>query len=52
MVCSYNNKRYFIVIFNSHAKTESIVGELLPSFLPGQRAGKGASDIIGRDPKS
>ena len=52
MVCSYNRKRYFIVIFNSHAKTELIVGELLPSLLLGQRAGKGACDVTGRDPKS
>ena len=52
MVCSYNSKRYFIVIFNSHAKTEPIVGELLPSLLLSQRAGKGAWDVTGRDPKS
>ena len=51
MVCSYNSKRCFIVIFNSHAKTEPIVGELLPSLLLSQRTGKGACDVAGRDPK-
>ena len=52
MVCSYTSKRCFIVIFNSHAKAESIVGERLPSLSPSQRAGKGACDVTGRDPKS
>ena len=52
MVCTYNSKRCFIVIFNSHAKTEPIVGELLPLLLLSQRAGKGACDVTGRDPKS
>ena len=38
MVCSYNSKRCFIVISNS--------------LLLSQRAGKGACDVTGRDPKS
>ena len=49
MVCSNYSKRCSIVTFNSHAQTEPIVGDL-PSFLPGQRAGKGACDVTGRDP--
>ena len=52
MVCSKYSKRCFIVTFDSHAQTEPIVGELLPSLLPGQRAGKGGCDVTGRDPKS
>ena len=50
MVCSYNSKRCFIVIFNSQAYIEPIVGKPLPLLLPSQRAGKGACDITGRGP--
>ena len=52
IVCSDTSKRCFIVISNSHAKTEPIARELLPSFLPSQRAGKGACDVTGRGSKS
>ena len=52
IVCSYNSKRYFTVIFNSHAWTETIKGEPLPPLLPSQKAGKEACDVTGRDPKS
>ena len=52
MVCSNYSKSCFIVISNSHAQAEPIVEELLPSLLPGQRAGKGGCDVTGRDPKS
>ena len=51
MVCSYNSKRYFIVILISHAYTETIKGEPLPLLLPSQKAGKEACDVTGRDPK-
>ena len=40
MVCSYSSKRCFIVIFNSHTKTEPIERELLSSLLLSQRPGK------------
>ena len=46
MVCSNYGKSCFIVTFN-----KPIVGELLPSLLPGQRAGKGGCDVTSRDPK-
>ena len=52
IVYSNNSKRCFIVIFDSHALTEQIVGELTTSLSPFQRAGKGACDVTGRDPKS
>ena len=51
MVCFDNSKSCFIVIFYSHSYTEPIAGELLPSLLHSQRAGKGACDVTGRDPK-
>ena len=52
MISSYSSKICFIVIFNYPALAEPVVGELLPSLLPSQRAGKGACDVRGRDPKS
>ena len=52
MVCSYNSKICFIVIFNSQAYTEPILGKPLPLLLPSHRAGKGACDVTGTDPKS
>ena len=52
MVCSDSSKICFIVIFNVHAYADPIVGELIPPLLPSQRAGKGACDNTGRDPKS
>ena len=52
MLCNYNSKLCLIVTFNSRVYTEPIIGELIPPLLPSQRAGKGACDITGRDPKS
>ena len=52
IVYSNNSKRCFIVLFDSHALTEPIVGELTTPLLPSHRAGKGAWVVTGRDPKS
>ena len=51
MVCSYNSKRYFIVILiPMHRQT--LKEEPLPPLLPSQKAGKEVCDVTGRDPKS
>ena len=52
IVYSNNSKRCFNVLYDYHALTEPIVGELTTPLLPSQRAGGGACDVTGRDPKS
>ena len=47
-----NFKRYFIVIFDPHARTEPMATELSSIFLGTQRAGKGGCDVTGRVKKS